>query len=249
MNQINEILHCFKSISLDEMDSVKLMNRTDTKFFFNISLLPKLLQASINDYRVLNIANTACLKYKTLYFDTPDYQLYLKHHNGFANRYKIRIRNYIESDLYFLEIKKKYKGRTDKKRIQLRNFENPLSKPVMEYIQKITGQQLYLQPSLWNNFNRITLVNTHRKERITIDIHLSFIKNEQSYSLNELVIAEIKQERVNTQSAFALALKDAGIRKGSISKYCIGTMLLNNNIKYNNFKPQMLALQKINPAA
>ncbi len=247
MTHYREILNEFAPISLEEMDSVKLMNRTDTKFFFNISCLPDVLKQSKNHYRVLNILNNNMLAYKSLYFDTPDKLLYLKHHNGYTNRYKVRIRNYVESNLFFLEIKKKYKGRTDKKRVKLNNFESPLSSHSLDFIQKVTGQSPYLQEALWNNFNRITLVNTQKKERITIDLNLTFIKNDQSISLNNLVIAEIKQEQASMSSQFAQALKNSGIREGSISKYCMGNVLLNKKIKYNNFKPQLLALYKINP--
>ena len=38
---MNELLASFAPITLDEMSSVKLMNRTDTKF---VATLPKLLQ-------------------------------------------------------------------------------------------------------------------------------------------------------------------------------------------------------------
>jgi hypothetical protein len=42
-----------------------------------------------------------------LYFDTDSKRFYHDHHNGKVKRTKIRMRNYVESNLTFLEIKKK----------------------------------------------------------------------------------------------------------------------------------------------
>ena len=47
------------------------------------------------------------MKYSTLYFDTNDKILYKHHHNKKGNRHKIRMRKYIDSNICFLEIKKR----------------------------------------------------------------------------------------------------------------------------------------------
>lgn len=102
-------LSSFHPITLAEMDSVKLMNRTDTKFVFERSLLPELMETLSKEYKVLNVNGNRISAYKTLYFDTPKFKFYMDHHNGRENRFKVRIRNYVESDLFFLEIKNKKK--------------------------------------------------------------------------------------------------------------------------------------------
>ena len=104
------ILNDFDPITLSEMDSVKLMNRTDTKFVFKRTLLAELLPILKEQYRVLDIKGNLISSYKTLYYDTDNFQFFLDHHNGKGNRFKVRVRNYVESDLFFLEIKNKYKG-------------------------------------------------------------------------------------------------------------------------------------------
>ena len=103
MNRIN--LDKFQPISLEEMDAVSLMKRVDTKFIFNIKILPQLLENIHKEYRVLEINKNRVMTYKSNYFDTPNSDLYLMHHNGKAKRVKIRIRNYVESNLFFLEVK------------------------------------------------------------------------------------------------------------------------------------------------
>ena len=90
MENINALLSSFKPISLEEMDSVKLMDRTDTKFVFHRSSLPIVLSAISKNYRALEVENSRWSPYETLYFDTPSLELYMRHHNEKMNRYKIR---------------------------------------------------------------------------------------------------------------------------------------------------------------
>lgn len=249
ISPINDALKTLDSISLKEMDSVKLMNRTDTKFVFPVSILPDLLIKSKVSYRVLEINGLRTPSYNTLYFDTKNHQLFLDHHNGKPNRYKVRIRNYVESNLFFLEIKKKIKGRTDKHRIKVNEIENTLSENSKEFISKTIQSNLEFEPSLWNSFKRITLVNKNVPERITIDLNLTFSHNNQQHVLDYLVIAEVKQEKVNLNNPFIALLKEEGIRENSISKYCIGSLLCHSDLKYNNFKEKLLILDKLKKTA
>ena len=63
--------------------------------------------------------------------------------------------------------------------------------------------------------------------------------------MKNLVIAELKQERVSRNSPFAAALKKRLIRPGSISKYCLGVALLKENAKRNAFKAKILKIEKV----
>ena len=133
------LLNQFNPITLSEMDEVKLMNRTDTKFVFPRTILREILADLSKGYRVLEINGKRISTYQTLYFDTADFGYYLDHHNGVGNRFKVRIRNYVESDLFFLEVKNKYKGRTDKKRIRLDGFEEEFSNLSKEFVNQTVG--------------------------------------------------------------------------------------------------------------
>ena len=99
-----------------------------------------------------------------------------------------------------------------------------------------------------NNFFRLTLVNKYLKERITLDFDLEFIKDDKiiSKKTNNVVIVELKQESLNRNSFFYKLLKENGVRPSSMSKYCIGTSLLNSNLKANRFKKNFRILNKIN---
>ena len=104
------ILSCLQDmepITLEQMSSIRLMNRTDMKFVTNKSMLVQLLNAVGNLYYVQDIDGKRISNYRTVYFDTPDHHFYMIHHNGKSPRQKVRIRTYLDSDISFLEIKDK----------------------------------------------------------------------------------------------------------------------------------------------
>ena len=114
--EVSKIISDFEHISLAQMDGVKLMNRTDTKYTFSYSKLNLLLKRMQPFYKILEINNQLIHSYKSLYYDTEDRKFYLDHHNNRVNRNKVRFREYVGSNLTFLEIKlKNNKGRTIKK--------------------------------------------------------------------------------------------------------------------------------------
>src|ERR1051326_3393647 len=101
----SDLIGEFEPISLKEMDNVKLMNRTDTKFLFNIKYLPEILDEVKDHYRILEVEGKRLSRYETLYYDTEEFEMYKAHHQGRLNRFKIRHRTYVESSLGFLEVK------------------------------------------------------------------------------------------------------------------------------------------------
>jgi hypothetical protein len=228
------------------MDAVKLLNRTDTKFVIPKDLFVRILPLLKENYKVLEIKNKRVAQYKTLYFDTDDFDFYTHHHNGWPNRYKVRMRKYIDSGLCYLEIKNKKKGRTIKKRIQIADFEEEMSETSLQFISDVIPNDILLIKKLWNSFNRITLVNKIDKERLTLDIGLGFQWNEEDLSLENVIIGEVKQEKVNRKSPFMKLIKENGVRPMRVSKYCIGAKLLYPELKNNRFKQKHIHINKIN---
>ena len=115
----------------------------------------------------------------------------------------------------------------------------------MSFIQKVTNVNYDLQPSLINNFKRVTLVNINGLERVTIDLKLSFNHQENSKSYDDLVVIELKQERYNRNSPIVKSLRSFGRNPYSISKYCIGMVSLNSDLKYNVFKQKIRNIIKL----
>ncbi|MBT4882076.1 MAG: polyphosphate polymerase domain-containing protein [Flavobacteriales bacterium] len=249
MSNLPQIVANFSPISLDEMDDVKLMSRTDTKFAFRANKMPFLLQELLPFYRVLAIDGELIHDYKSLYYDTDCRKFYLDHHNGRVNRNKIRFREYVGSKLTFLEIKlKNNKGKTIKKRMKVDAISNELSEKQQNYIKKIIGKPMEVNAKQWINFSRITFVHKTQKERLTMDVNLTFENENEKGDMKHIVIAEVKQERMSRSSDFMRIAKEMHILPIRISKYCLTTLILNPKLKKNRFKEKVLFINKLKQA-
>jgi len=245
LSNVQEIISHYQPITLKEMDNVALMNRTDTKYLMSMSQLEDVLAEVAHHYRILDINGLRSNHYQSQYYDTPDYYFYRRHHSGKQNRLKIRKRMYVESNLTFLEVKfKSNKGRTEKDRTKLDGLTPDLSLENENYIHEMSHFEEHLEPKLMNLFERITLVDQSLPERITIDVNLSFVVNDRTVDIPDLVIIEAKQERQNRHSVFLQALKKRLIRPESMSKYCLGIALLTDQ-KSNMFKEKIRTIKSL----
>lgn len=246
LKNIQQAIQSSDPISLGEMDTVKLMNRTDTKFVFHTSKLADLLNLSRDNYRVLQIGENRDFRYNSLYYDTADLGLYLDHHNGKRPRFKVRFREYVDTGNVFLEVKKKTnKNRTGKCRIEVEKTEMELSEKSIRYIEeKSPLQASLLEPALWTIFQRITLVGKSSPERITIDFELAFRNGKEEKELPFYTICEVKRDSFAGHSAFIKNLKELSIHPGNSSKYCLGTVLLKDHVKNNRFKDKILKIKR-----
>jgi hypothetical protein len=228
------------------MDHVKLLDRIDTKYVFKKDMLEDYLLAIARHYKVLSIEGQFVHPYETLYYDTPDFLLYKMHHNGRQNRFKIRFRKYLNTNTSFFEIKKKTNThRTIKKRLSVENIQETLNDPLNEFITIHTsGTTRNYVPSVRVYFNRITLVNIHANERVTFDTDLRYTSNGHEKYIDKMVIAEVKQEKHST-SAFQQLMQKKRLRGNYISKYCLGVVCMNRDIKINHFKPKLITLNKL----
>lgn len=241
------ILPQLTPITLDEMDSVKLMDRMDQKYLTNILKLPDVLTAAKNDYRILEIGSARQMGYESLYFDTPTHQMYLHHHNRKMNRYKVRIRQYLHSQEYFLEVKfKSNREQTRKVRIPVPDYTSLHSVEGSEFVRNASDYRPEeLHPTLYTTFRRMTLVNPERFERVTIDTDIRFRMENHSVHLPFLVIMEVKNRRNADPGGFANILLDQRIFRRKLSKYCTATTYLYPEVKKNRFKAKLLYLKKL----
>ncbi len=246
MKEIEDILDCIEPIHLKEMDAVRLMDRTDTKFTFEYAQLTNILFVIAPYYRILEIDTKRIFLYKTLYYDTQELDLYSRHHSGKLNRYKIRHRSYVETNTAYLEVKfKSNKGRTIKERIKDPVAPSEWTENEKSFLDtKLPFDPMTLKPCLWVNYSRITLVNKQTAERVTIDIGLNFANESNEQRFDNLVIAEVKQEK-RQQSRFLEVMKELKIKQGSISKYCLGIAVMMKGVKRNNFKEGIKSIKNI----
>jgi hypothetical protein len=247
LDALDLTVSCFEAITLEEMDSVKLMDRFDTKFVFRAEQLPLLLQMASQRYRVLQIGEERFFHYSSTYFDSADLAMYHDHHNQKLNRFKVRKREYLNSGQVFFEVKyKSNKGITRKKRISTENRNKAFTKAEKKFLKKVTPYRAKnLYDVLNNNFHRITLVHRQNPERVTIDLNLSYEYRGNSSFVPHLAIAEIKQGRSSGISDLEKIFRQNFILPLNFSKYCMGMVIMNPEIKYNRFKNKFLALKKL----
>lgn len=240
-------LSLLRSVSLSELESVSLLNRMDSKYALRGEDLLKIFPCLVENYNILEINGIRVFSYENNYFDTPDLQFFRDHHNGYVNRIKVRSRRYVESNLCFFEIKKKEKvDRTNKHREELPSMISAIDdnrkNVIQDYTRKNIGEVTLI---LKNNFNRVTLVNHHFTERVTIDMNLHFIDNERDVKFGKIAIIEVKQSKDKHTSPLANSLKYHHIRSQSISKYVYGVISLIPTVKKNNFMPIIKTIHKL----
>lgn len=248
--QISELLSQMQPITLDQMASIRLMNRIDTKFVASKRQLVDLLRLAAGKYYVQEADGLRQSPYRTTYFDTSTYTQYMQHHCGYATRTKVRVRTYMGSGLTFLEVKRKNNHlRTKKRRIEVESVESaPLTEGAAELVSSATGLELAaMHPIVQNNFTRVTLVNLDKTERLTIDFDVRFHNFETlaDRDTGNIVIIELKRDG-NVFSPILPLLRDLHIHPTGFSKCCIGMALTDPALKQNNFKQKIRLLGKIN---
>ena len=244
---MDHLLASFAPITLAEMSSVKLMNRTDTKFVTTLPKLMQLLKMAQDDYYAQEIDGERNMLYDTIYFDTNDYAMYRQHQCGHTNRQKIRFRTYVSSHLQFMEVKTKNNhGRTKKKRIEVTDMDlTDVGK------REFLASHLHfdvdtLIPHMHNYFRRITLVNKAKTERLTIDTALQFhnVQTNVDRDMGPLVIIELKRDGLVFSPVLEM-LRQLHIHPHGFSKYCMGAALTNQQLPVHRFKKKLRDVERI----
>lgn len=233
------------------MDSIKLMNRVDTKYVTDRARLEEILRRAAGDYYVLVSDGGRIAPYTSLYYDTEDRNMYHVHQSGKLTRRKVRTRTYLGSGTTFLEVKRKNNHkRTKKKRIEIPReyFMDPWKTPeINAFVEERSGYPAEsLRPALSTTFDRITLVSKAMTERLTIDLNLRFhnYRNDAEENLGNVVIIEIKQDGF-AHSDLADILFDLRIKPMGMSKYCIGTAMTDPDAKQNRFKVRIRKIKTL----
>ena len=244
---VQHIIDSMPAISLDEMDSVKLQNRTDTKYVFSALQLPDVLAIVAPNYAVLHINGTPIQDYKTVYFDTADSVMYTAHQQGKLNRYKVRHRTYLSTGAAYLEVKfKNNKSRTKKKRLEF-PIDTALSQ-ADTFLHKhcpFSGEELF--PKTLVEYSRVTLVDLLHGERCTVDTNLiatNCVTGEKA-DFSHICIVELKRDKSSAVSYMENVLLKNRIFKRSMSKYAIGTAVVYKDIKKNRFKKKLRYIEKL----
>jgi hypothetical protein len=244
---MQDLLNLYAPISLENMREIRLMNRIDTKFVTTVPVLLQLLEMAKDDYWAQEIDGERNLAYQTTYFDTLDYNMYYVHQSGHTNRQKLRFRTYVSSNLQFMEVKTKNNhGRTKKKRMKVVDTDITDSEKLNFLQEHLRYNPDELRPAIANSFNRITLVNKGKTERLTIDTDLQFnnLVTGTKRNMGKLVIVELKRDGLCYSPVLEM-LRQLRVFPHGFSKYCMGSALTNDELKVNRFKQKLRDVERI----
>ena len=252
MKPLDDILNEMEPISLDDMSAVKMMNRIDTKYVADDLTVNKLFGLIKDEYYVQEIDDKRISAYDSVYYDTADNHMYIIHQDKKLKRDKLRVRNYVDTGTYFCEVKHKNNhGRTKKKRIEVGEgvfVDLKSDAATREFVENQLPTYDFdgFVKKLSTAFERVTVVNKGKTERITIDFNVRFhnFENGNECGIAPLVIIELKRDG-QCESFFQKTLFELRVKPLSISKYCIGRALTDKTLKQNRFKKKIIKLEKL----
>ncbi|MFZ0139499.1 MAG: VTC domain-containing protein, partial [Aeromicrobium sp.] len=105
-----------RPVGLEELvEHAALMHRTDRKYIAPLDTVRTLVSDLADTHRVLEIKGRHYTTYRTLYFDTADFEAARSHVQKRRRRWKVRSRLYVEDGLCRIEVKTKdNRGETQK---------------------------------------------------------------------------------------------------------------------------------------
>jgi hypothetical protein len=234
-------LERFEKASPQLLEQRSLLRRTDSKFLLTETQVAGMLAGIGEDYAVLYSAGEPIANYRTLYFDTDDLRCYHDHRRGRRLRHKIRVRHYVERQVSFLEVKtKRNELLTVKERVKRTYNDDKITGKDRHFVSShCTVPADELVPQVWTNFRRITLLGIRSSERVTIDTNLTIQRGEMQQALRGLAIVELKQAPFCVRTPAMRALRSAGIRPTSASKYCIATAMSHQDLRLSRLRPML----------
>ena len=250
VTDIENLARQLPAISLQEMAGIRLMNRMDQKYLTNVETLKKLLVLTQGSYYSQEIDGKRVSPYATTYWDDAQtHALFRQHETGRKPRQKVRVRTYLSSDTTFLEVKKKDNhGKTAKSRVKVPSLQAVIDEHEgADFVKEKTGLDLAkLTPAVGNRFNRITLVNYDKTERLTIDFDIHFYNylTEERAEMDNIVVIELKRDG-RCPSPILPLLRQLRIKPAGFSKYCIGASVTDPGLRINRFKKRLVKIGKV----
>lgn len=231
------------TVSLARANEVAaLQTRRDRKYLVPPELLHAVV-AGLPDVGALEIGGRLVHRYRSLYFDTEQLDLYRLAATGRRRRYKVRRREYVDDQLCMLEVKTKdSRGRTVKARTELiAGDECGLSARELSFV----GDALHaagiehahaspLQPSVETGYLRTTLVPAGEQWRATIDLDLvGAPAGGAPVPLGRSVVIETKSN--GSPTPLDRALWAHGVRPTRVSKFAVAMAITRPGLSANRW--------------
>ncbi len=224
------LLDSCASITLaDLQQEAAFLTRRDRKYLLPVAEVPGILAIFGDTTRVLEIGGRRTFGYETTYFDNDSYVSYHGALRKRPNRFKVRVRSYLGSDICQLEAKvRDGRGNTVKHRMHHAEPGDRLDEADRRWLEHLPQVAPYadsLAPCLTTMYRRSTLVLPEGAGRITFDRSLAFaLPDGTQVSLPGVAIVESKGP--GQPLPVDRLLWRHGYRPQSISKYALGLSLL-----------------------
>lgn len=244
MGAVEPIVAALPSISLQELlDVAALLNRTDRKYVVTATQLQALLDALTGDVRALEVDGLREFGYESMYFDTPEHHSYRAAAHRRRRRFKVRTRSYLDTQQTFLEVKvRDARRRTMKLRTPYAFAERMhLDAQARAFVRQSfeehgipTGTVATLAPTLHTEFRRSTLFIPSAGCRLTVDTDISVSHpSGEALVVPDLIVLETKSDAHDRR--VDRMLWRLGVRPETISKFAIGSALLDPDLPDNKW--------------
>jgi SPX domain protein involved in polyphosphate accumulation len=212
---------------------VTKQQKDDLVAFFKTYLIDDPYSVDGKHYSIYNI-----------YFDTPDFSIIRNSVQKPKYKEKLRLRSYCspinDTDLVFLEIKKKYEGLINKRRVILSykdamdylqhdikpSFESYIDQQIMNEIDFFVKSH-HAKPGAFIKYDRVALMSPNEQLRVTFDNNIIF--RNTNVSLNQIDGTEVLDQQnvwlmeVKSENNFpfwlARKLSEYQLYSQSFSKY------------------------------
>lgn len=228
-------------VSLAEVNSAAgLQTRSEHKYLLAPEQFSAVVQQLGSSLSVLQIEDRRLFDYESVYFDTSDLELFRAHRQGRRRRYKVRTRTYLDSQETMIEVKLKgRRGETIKhRRPHAMGERDTLTRGALQFVAEVLGSEYGVTPpelsqALTTNYSRATLVDLTDNARLTCDVELVCSEGHMHRTGPDLVLVESKSS--NGDAMVDRVLASMGLRPLSLSKYCLGTAMLNPHLPANRW--------------
>lgn len=243
-----DLLARLDAVDLDGLNArARLLERRDNKYVLTTPQLCKFLDYARQHFDVLQIDGLRQFHYRTIYFDSPQFDCFHDHNKGRRKRLKVRFRSYLDHNRHFFEIKlkgrrnvtHKYRLPVEAPDLSISGLPDALRRFVDEMLNDHYGEVLEgeLKPIINVDYHRTTLVAKMGAERITIDNRLAFSDDARSVSLRDTKwVLEVKSANgLSDTDKWLVCHGHRPIPK--CSKYGMAVSLLKLSDKNNRFRP------------
>ncbi len=228
------------------------MVRVDRKYLVPRPLLPQLVHAVGDHFRVLQIDGRRSTTYTSRYLDTGDLASCRAHLQGRRRRWKVRVRHYLEDGLTRVEVKTRDgRGTTHKDVLDAGGPDTAgpdgpagpaaLDAGAARFVASVLDRHGFdvdvagLRPTMEVRYRRTTLADTAAGMRLTLDHGMVCELDGRQVRLDEdYVVLETKGGL--RPGPADRALLAGGVRPRSLSKYASAASLLREDLADNDVR-------------